>query len=60
MRDLNSIIYYLKLNMVRDKKIRIIYFTQIATIDRIFEKIEIAECSSYITLIKSDLQFKEI
>jgi hypothetical protein len=60
MRDFDSIIYYLKLNMVRDRKARIIYFTQTAAIDRIFEKIEIAECLSYITLMELDLQLKVI
>jgi hypothetical protein len=43
---------------VRDRKIRIIYFTQIAAIDRILEKAEIAECSSYTTPIESGLQFE--
>jgi hypothetical protein len=46
--------------MVRDKKIRIIYFTQIAAIDRILKEIEITECLSYITPMKLDLQLKEI
>jgi hypothetical protein len=45
--------------MVRDRKIRIIYLTQTVAIDRILKKIEIAECSSYITPIKSGLQLKE-
>jgi hypothetical protein len=58
MKDLDFIVYYLKLNMVRDRKARIIYFTQIAAIDRIFEKIGMAECSSCITFIKSGLQLK--
>jgi hypothetical protein len=43
---------------VRDKKIRIIYFTQTAAIDRIFKKIEIAEYLSCITFIESGLQLK--
>jgi hypothetical protein len=60
MRDLSPISYYLELNMVRDRKIRIIYFTQIAAIDRILEEIEMAECLSYITSIKSGLQLKKV
>jgi hypothetical protein len=60
MKDLGPIIYYLKLNMMRDRKIRIIYFTQTAAIDRILKEIKIAECSSYITPIESDLQFKGV
>jgi hypothetical protein len=60
MKNLSSIIYYLKLNMMRDRKARIIYFTQIAAIDRILKKIEIAEYSFCITLIKSDLQLEEV
>jgi hypothetical protein len=59
MKDLNPIVYYLKLNMIRDRKARIIYFTQIAAIDRILEKIEIAEYSSCTTPMKSGLQLKE-
>jgi hypothetical protein len=46
--------------MMRDKKIRIIYFTQIAAIDRILKKIEITEYSSCITFMKSGLQFEGI
>jgi hypothetical protein len=60
MRNLNSIIYYLGLNIIRDRKIRIIYFTQIVAIDRIFEKIEIVKYLFYITFMESDLQFKKI
>jgi hypothetical protein len=60
MKNLDLIIYYLKLNMVRDRKIRIIYFTQTAAIDRILKKIRIAEYLSYTTSIKSDLQLKKI
>jgi hypothetical protein len=45
---------------VRDRKTRIIYFTQTAAIDRILKKTEIAEYSPYTTPIKSDLQFEEI
>jgi hypothetical protein len=60
MRDLSSIAYYLELNMMRDRKVRIIYFTQIAAIDRIFKKIEITECLFCTTLIKSDLQLEKI
>jgi hypothetical protein len=45
---------------MRDRKIRIIYFTQTAAIDRILKEAEMAECSFYITLMKSDLQFKGI
>jgi hypothetical protein len=45
---------------MRDKKARIIYFTQIAEIDRILKKIEIIEYLFYITFMKSDLQFKGI
>jgi hypothetical protein len=58
MKDFDPIIYYLELNMVRDRKARIIYLTQTAAIDRILIKIEIAECSFCITPIKSDLQLK--
>jgi hypothetical protein len=60
MKNLDPIIYYLELNIVRDRKIRIIYFTQTAAIDRILKEIEITEYSSYITLMESDLQLKEI
>jgi hypothetical protein len=60
IRDFNSIIYYLGLNMVRDKKARIIYFTQIAAIDRILEEAGMAECSSYTTPMESGLQLEEI
>jgi hypothetical protein len=41
IRNFNTIIYYLKLNMVRDRKVRIIYFTQTAAIDLILKKIGI-------------------
>jgi hypothetical protein len=58
MKNLGLIIHYLKLNMVRDRKARIIYFTQIAAIDRILKKIGIAEYSSCTTPMKSDLQLK--
>jgi hypothetical protein len=60
MRDFDPIIYYLELNMMRDRKARIIYFMQTATIDRIFKKIGIAEYSSCITFIESDLQLKKV
>jgi hypothetical protein len=60
MKNFNSIIYYLGLNMVRDRKARIIYFTQTAAIDRILKKIEIIEYSSCITPMKSGLQLKGI
>jgi hypothetical protein len=60
MRNLDSIIYYLKLNMMRDRKTRIIYFTQTVAIDRILEEIEIAECLFCITFMKSDLQLKGV
>jgi hypothetical protein len=60
MKDFNPIIYYLKLNMMRDRKARIIYFTQIAAIDRILEKAKITECLSCITFMKSDLQLEGI
>jgi hypothetical protein len=60
MKDFSLIIYYLGLNVMRDKKTRIIYFTQTAAIDRIFKKIKITECLSYITPIKSDLQLKKV
>jgi hypothetical protein len=60
MRDLSFIIYYLELNVMRDRKARIIYFTQIAAIDRILEEIGIIECSSYITPMKSGLQLKGV
>jgi hypothetical protein len=60
MRDFGPIIYYLKLNMVRDRKVRIIYFTQTAAIDRILKKIKIKEYLSCTTPIKSDLQLKGI
>jgi hypothetical protein len=45
---------------MRDKKTRIIYFTQIVAIARILKEIEIIEYLSYITFIKSDLQFEKI
>jgi hypothetical protein len=60
MRDLSLIIYYLGLNILRDRKARIIYFTQIAAIDRILKKIGIAEYLSCTTFMESDLQFKGI
>jgi hypothetical protein len=55
MRDFGFIIHYLKLNIVRDRKARTIYFTQTAAIDRILEEIGIIEYSFCTTLIKSDL-----
>jgi hypothetical protein len=58
MRDFGPIIYYLELNMVRDKKARIIYFTQTAAIDRILKEVGIAECSPCITFIELGLQLK--
>jgi hypothetical protein len=58
MRNLDSIIHYLKLNMVRDRKTRIIYFTQTAAIDRILKEVGMAEYLSYTTLMESDLQLK--
>jgi hypothetical protein len=58
MKDLSPIIHYLELNMVRDRKIRTIYFTQIVAIDRILKEIEIIEYLSYTTPMKSDLQFE--
>jgi hypothetical protein len=60
MRDFGPIIYYLELNIMRDRKARIIYFTQIAAIDRILKKVKIAEYLSYITFIESDMQFEEV
>jgi hypothetical protein len=60
MKNLSPIIYYLGLNIVRDRKARIIYFTQIVTIDRILEEAEIAECLSYITPMKSGLQVEGV
>jgi hypothetical protein len=60
MKDFSLIIYYLELNIIRDRKIRIIYFTQTAAIDRILKKIGITECLFYITFIESDLQLKKI
>jgi hypothetical protein len=60
MKNLNPIIYYLKLNVVRDRKARIIYFTQIAAIDRILKKVGIAECSSCTTPIELGLQLEEV
>jgi hypothetical protein len=59
MKNLDPIIYYLKLNMMRDKKARTIYFTQTAAIDRILKEIEIAECSFCITPIELGLQLEE-
>jgi hypothetical protein len=44
---------------MRDRKIRIIYFTQTAAIDRILKKTEIIEYSFYTTPIKSGLQLKK-
>jgi hypothetical protein len=58
MRYLGLIIYYLELNMMRDRKARIIYFTQTAAINRILEKVGMAEYSPCITPMESDLQFK--
>jgi hypothetical protein len=46
--------------MMRDKKTRIIYFTQTAAIDRILKKVKITEYLFCITFMKSDLQFKGI
>jgi hypothetical protein len=43
------------LNIVRDRKARIIYFTQTAAIDRILKKIEIIKYLFCITSIKSGL-----
>jgi hypothetical protein len=60
MRDFGSIIYYLGLNMMRDKKIRTIYVTQIAAIDRIFEEIRITEYLSCTTSMKLGLQLEKV
>jgi hypothetical protein len=60
MKDLNPIIHYLELNIVRDRKARIIYFTQTAAIDRILKEAEIAECLSYTTPMESGLQLEEV
>jgi hypothetical protein len=60
IRDLSSITYYLGLNVMRDRKARIIYFTQTAAIDRILEEIGIAECLSCTTFIELGLQLKGI
>jgi hypothetical protein len=60
IKDFSPIIYYLKLNMIRDRKTRTIYFTQTAAINRILKKAEITECSSYTTSMKSDLQLEGI
>jgi hypothetical protein len=60
MKDFGPITYYLGLNMVRDRKARIIYFTQTAAIDRILEEVGMVECSFCITLMESDLQFEGI
>jgi hypothetical protein len=60
MRDLSPITHYLELNVVRDRKARIIYFTQTAAIDRILEEVEMAECLFYTTPMESDLQLKKI
>jgi hypothetical protein len=46
IKDLEPIIYYLKLQIERDRQTRIIYFTQTAYIDRILEKIGIRNCKS--------------
>jgi hypothetical protein len=46
--------------MMRDRKIRIIYFTQITAIDRIFKEVGMTEYLFYITPIESDLQLKGI
>jgi hypothetical protein len=59
IRNLSLIIYYLELNMVRDRKAHIIYFTQIAAIDRILKEAEITEYLFCITLIELGLQLKE-
>jgi hypothetical protein len=60
MRNFGSIIYYLGLNVMRDRKARIIYFTQITAIDRIFEEIKMIEYLFCIIFMKSDLQFEKI
>jgi hypothetical protein len=60
MRDLGLIIHYLGLNVVRDRKARIIYFTQTAAIDRILEEVGMAEYSFCITFMELGLQFKGI
>jgi hypothetical protein len=60
MKDFGPIIYYLKLNVMRDKKARIIYFTQIAAIDRILKKIKMIKYSFCTIFMKSGLQFEGI
>jgi hypothetical protein len=60
MRDLGFIIYYLGLNMMRDRKARIIYFTQTAAIDRILEEVGMTEYLSYIMFMESDMQLKRV
>jgi hypothetical protein len=56
IKDLEPIIYYLKLQIERDRQTRIIYFTQITHIDRIFEEIGMQNCRSANISINPKLQ----
>jgi hypothetical protein len=52
------IVYYLGLNVVRDRTARIIYLTQTAAIDRLLEKAGMAECSPCATSMEPGLQLE--
>jgi hypothetical protein len=60
IKDFGFIIYYLKLQIERDRQARIIYFTQTAHIDRIFEETEIQNCRFINIFINSKLQLQKI
>jgi hypothetical protein len=52
IRNLGPITHHLGLSIVRDRKIRTIYFTQTTIIDRIFEKVDIMQCTPCATLME--------
>ena len=58
MRDFGPIAHYLGLSIVRDRKARIIYFTQTAMIDRILEKAGMTQCSPCATPMEPGMQLE--
>jgi polyphosphate kinase len=59
IKNLEPIIYYLKLRMERDRQTRTIYLTQTAHIDRIFEETEIQTCRPVNISMNPKLQLQE-
>ena len=60
MRNLGPIVHYLGLNIVRDRKARIMYFTQTAIIDRILEEAGMTQCLPCVTPMEFRMQFEGV